>query len=631
MTAVRLAATIAVLCAGACGEADPVTRLACATHSQCPSGWHCAPDGICRADQPCTDDDHCCIAERCLAGHCRPRQACSSSVGCLDPDDICTHGMCAARPCDGRGSPPCGKGRSCLWGRCFAATPCGGWCAAGQACAAILDKCVAAPGAACPTGELAVVGNETERMPEGCAAHPAQIVCRALPPLPAGDRGMPGQLLALPGELVHASYDRTYGDVVLARHLAAPPFGLKSLRAVAGLPADAPVVGDPAGPRQGIAAPGPDFGRRLAALARKGGDIDLAFRDDTGDGVRFARVSGPSAAVASHVVAAGNGIGESLALALAPGGEPVVVAFSPEAPQASPPRSAKVFVFAAKTATPTASGDWVATELDGETVPTPPAPCGGNCPAGQACVAGPAGNAACATIGPGCKGCLPGQVCVAGSCAQVHVPTPPLDRGPRGRGASLDLRLLTDGTLAVAAYSAHAGDLHTYRRVAGNWQKAPVPRTSVAGGPKDFGRFVKIVPGDAGALWLACEDGEHGRLLVIRQTDKGWQGDVVDDGARPDGLHRVGADVAAVRHPFGGLLIAHQDTRRADLLLQRVPKPGVVGGRAVAEATDMAGFSPDLVQLGTKAWVLSAATLRLGADGRLQTAVSFRDLVWNGD
>lgn len=193
------------------------------------------------------------------------------------------------------------------------------------------------------------------------------------------------------------------------------------------------------------------------------------------------------------------------------------------------------------------------------------------------------------------------------------------------------MRAMADGSLAAVAYSAHAGDLAVYRRVAGNWQKTVVPRSAVPGTPKDFGRFAAIVPGDNQAVWVACEDGDRGRLLLLRQTDKGWLGDLADDGARSDGLHRVGADIAAVRHPFGGVLVAHQDTRRADLLLQRLPKPGVTGGRAVAETTDMAGFSPSIVQLGSKAWVLAWATLRLGTDGHLQTAVLFRDLVWNGD
>lgn len=633
MTARWLAmAAVCLAAAAACDQAEPVTHLQCATHSQCPGGWHCAPQGICRADQPCTTDDGCCLGERCQAGHCRPRQACSPTAGCLDPDDVCLHGLCAARPCGGPTDAPCGKGRACLWGHCFAGTPCGGHCPSGQACAALLDRCVVVPSASCASGELATVANEIARMPEGCAAHPAQVACRRLPALPAGDRGLPGRLVALPGELVHISYDRTYGDVVVARHFASPPFGHKSLRAVAGLPSDAKVVGDPAGPRQGIADPGPDFGRRLAAAMRKGGPIDLAFRDDSGDGVRFAQLGGPDAAVASHTIAAGSGLGESLALTHLSGGEPVVLAFSPEAAVPASLRAAKLFVFTAKSPTPTAVGDWTATELDQESVQPAPAPCGANCPTGQVCAAvGAKGAPACAVVSTGCKGCLPGQVCVQSACAQQLVGAAPLDRGPTGRGTSLDLRVMANGNLAAVAYSAHSGDLAVYRRIASNWQKELVPRNAVPGSPKDFGRFARIVPGDGDAVWIACEDGDRGRLLLLRSSDKGWVGDVLDDGARPDGLHRVGADIAAARHPFGGVLIAHQDTRRADLLLQRVPKPAVVGGRAVAETTDTAGFSPDLVQLGSKAWVLSSATLRLASDGRLQTAVLFRDLVWNGD
>ena len=626
-TAVNLLLGAVVMATG-CDDAQPVHNLSCATNSQCPSGWHCDPLGVCRGDVSCSADSQCCLAERCQSGRCRARQACSATANCLDPADQCLHAMCVPRSCSE--ASECGKGRRCLWGRCHAATPCGGHCGAGQACAVLVGQCVAAAGLGCPSGELTVIANEIERMPEGCAAHPATVACHKLPALPQGDRGLPGQLLAIPGELVHLSYDRTYGDLVIARHTASPPFGLKSVRAIAGVPQPAVIVGDPSGPRGGVAELGPDLGRRLAAMAAKDGTISLVFRDDTDNGLRFGTI-GVGDTFSSHAVATGHGIGEQLAIAWSAIANPVVLAFAPEQVDGKPAKAAKIAVFSAKIANPTSTADWIASELDSELVQLASAPCGGSCPQSQVCAADPKGQPSCLTTTAGCAGCLIGQSCVSGKCAQVLVVAPDLDRGSRGRGTSLDLLLLADGTLNAAAYSAASGDLMLYRLGAGQWQKTPVPRSAIPGTPKDFGRFVRLVAGDAGKPWLACEDADRGRLLLIRPTDQGFSVDIADDGVRPDGSHRVGADVAAVRHPFGGVLLAHQDTRRSDLLLQRLPKPGLIGGRAVAESQDIAGFSPSMVQLGSKAWVLASTVLWLDQDGHLSSRVQLRDLVWNGD
>ena len=611
-----------------CGEAPSVEVLTCNANSQCPSGWHCGPKGTCRADTPCADDTGCCYGERCEGGHCHARQACSATAGCMDPADTCTLGLCVPRTCASTDSATtCGKGRQCLWGRCVAQLPCGGHCGPGMACAVLINRCVAAAAPPCVAGDLGVVTNEIDRMPEGCAAIAPKVTCMPLPPLPEGQRGLPGQLLAAPGQLLHVSYDSTYGDLVLARHNASPPFALKSLAVLSGLPAAAPVIGAVTGPRGGVAEPGPDHGRRFDAVLGAAGLLQLAYRDDSADALRYAELAGDGS-VTSHQIAAGGGLGEQIAVTLSAAGLPVVVAFAPEA--TAPLRAARVQVFAAKVAKPANPADWAVTELDTEAVVAPAPPCGGACPGDQACV-DVAGKPTCQPTAASCAPCLPGMACVAAKCVAVFVAPPELDRGPLGRGAALDAITLASGALVVAAHSPMSGDLALYQFTAGKWQKSLVPAAAIAQGSTQFGRFVRLVEGDGGKIWLACEDADRGRLLVARQTDKGFVVDVADDGARKDGVHRVGADIAVIRHPFGGLLLAHQDTRRADLLLQKMPKPGVVGGSAVLQTQDMAGFSPSIVQLGTKAFVIGATTLRLGADGQLRSTVQLHDLVWTGD
>lgn len=620
----RLLAALMAWAVASCGDAEPVQRIACAANSQCPSGWHCGPAGVCKADVSCADDNGCCLGERCSAGRCRPRQMCSPTVQCLDPAQTCTAGVCVAKECSA--DADCGKGRGCLWGRCHPAVPCGGRCGAGQACATLTNRCVPAPFTPCPDGQLPVIANETARMPEGCGLIADDIACRPLPPLPDGSRGLPGQLLATPGGLGHVSYDRTYGDVVIARHQGSPPFALQSLLVVSGLPSGGAVVGDPNGPRGGVAEPGPDHGRKLAALA-VGDAVWVAFRDDSGDALRFAVVSAKG--IQTHAIAGGNGLGEEIALAATADGLPLVLALAPELLSAQPPRAARLHAFAAKLAAPATAADWQPTVVDEETVSPPPVPCQGQCLQGEACVA-QNGQQACVALSNTCKSCLPGQLCAAGACQTPLLPEPVFAVGPRGRGASVDVLKLGNGQMAAAAYSAASGNLAFYRQKAGGWEKQLPPAAAMVGGSKDFGRFVKLAA-DGDKIIAACEDGDKGRLLVLRETAKGWAAEVADDGARPDGSHRVGADVALARHPFGGLLMAHQDTRRADQWLQRAPKPGVVGERAVIESADMAGFSPSIVSLGSKAWVVAGTSLKLAANGELQSRVVLRQFIWNGD
>lgn len=611
-----------------CPDPPPAPDLVCATDAQCPSGHHCAPTGRCAADRGCASDADCCLAERCLDRKCRQRQACSASASCLDPAAECLHGVCIPRACADNAT--CGAGRTCLWGACVGHTPCGGLCPAGQACAVLSDRCVGAPAASCPTGTLPVLSNEKAHMSEGCATVPRLVECKPLPALPEGERGWPGTLVGLGGMLAHVAYDRTYGDVVVTTYAASPPFAQQGVRWLMGVPSDAAVVGAPSGPRRGIAAPGADVGRRLAAVSLAKGQLAVAARNDSSSSVEFADVSGTADPV-TYTLTQGVGVGEALAMTVTQDGRPVVVAFSPARPADTPPSAARVTAFVAQTAHPADATQWQISQIDTEPVAAPVAVCGGPCPAAALCALSPAGKQACVPATADCAACLPGQVCSAGKCLTRVVDPAPLDREAQGRGASLSVLTLSTGQLAVAAYSSATHDLAIYRNSGAVWTRSTVPPAVVPGGSHDFGRFVRLLQGDGGALWAVCEDGEHGRLLLIRETPGGYAGEVLDSGASASGLRRVGADLAAARHPFGGILVAYQDTRRADLLLLRQAKPGAAATLSTALTDGATGFSSSVVQLGAKAWVVGTTTLRLGADGRLHSDVHILDVVWNGD
>lgn len=456
---------------------------------------------------------------------------------------------------------------------------------------------------------------------------PPQVSCQALPPLPEGDRAPPGVLLARPGELVHLAYDRNYGDVVLARYGSAPPFLRKSLVVLSGLPTDAPVVAAVNGPRGGVAEPGPDRGSSLAAKVSTNGEIHVAMRDDTADALHYARLD-TQGAVTQHLVAHGPGLGARVAIALSAAGQPVILAFSPAAPHAVPPRASRLTAYSAKSATPAAAADWVATEVDSEPAsPTAP-PCGGPCPGGQVCALDAQGKSACTPVTTGCATCLLGQICAGGQCKTEAVPPPALDPELQGRGVSLDLQLLPTGQLVAAAYSNSAHDLAMYQSSGAKWLRTAVPQLS---GSSDAGRFVKIAAGGDGQVWLMAEDSQRGRLAWWRLQGSTWQNGILDEGHRADGHHRVGADVAVARHPFGTLLVAHQDTRRADLLVQRGIQAGKNGVTAPLVTFGAAGFSPSIAQVGSKAWVVAAFAAILEPSGTLRHQVDLREVIWGGE
>lgn len=611
--------------ASGCSDPDPLPALACNGPSQCPSRFHCGPAKVCIGDVLCSGDSTCCLGERCEDGICRPRQACSAAAQCLDPATTCLHGLCAPASCSG--DKPCSGGGRCLWGLCTDKTPCGGQCPEGQACAPRLDRCVPTAAGSCPAGQLAVLTNEVALMPEGCAAIAPQIRCEPLPRLPDGDRAPPGVLLARPGELVHLAYDRTYGDVVLARYAPAPPFQRKSLSVVTGLPADGPVVAALDGPRGGVAAPGPDRGSSLAATAAAKGDLHVALRDDTADALRYARLDAKGA-VSEHQIAQGPGLGARVAIALSAAGQPVILAFSPAAPNAVPPRAARLTAYAANSAMPMAATDWVASEVDSEVVPPAVPPCGGPCPGGQVCALDSQGKSVCHAVTSSCPACLLGQICAGGQCRTEAVAPPTLDQELQGRGASLDLQTLPTGQLVAVAYSSTASNLALYQAVGAAWVRTMVPPLA---GSSDAGRFVKISPGPGGQLWLTGEDSQRGRLVWWRQQGSVWQSGVWDDGNRADGHHRVGADAAVAGHPFGSLLVAHQDTRRADLLVQRGMMLGKSGLSTTLATKGAAGFAPTIAQVGSKAWVVASFAALLQPDGGLRHQVELREVIWGGE
>lgn len=643
------AVLLAVSMLAGCHEARLDLPQRCTRTSECPSGYHCGPHaaadpdphGVCRGDVACAVDDECCLGERCelstsasgqQAGRCRARQMCSGPSPCADAGTTCQDGLCIPRACGADAA--CPGATTCLWGRCMAHVPCGGHCGPDAACAVLIDRCVplhAAHGA-CQPGELRVLTNDAARLAEGCALLPELTACKPLPPLPEGRIGMPGVLLSVPSALAHVAYDQTYGDLTLTRYAKTPPFKQIRTQVLSGLAQGGLVIGDVLGPRGGVAEPGPDHGTALDAASDGQGRIRVAYRDNTLDALRYLEVQNDGQVVGDHVLRQELGAGTAIALVLGPGGKPVVLAFS----AALPGQSSHLRLLTAQTASPRQAADWQVQELDSEPPADATKPCGDSCAKGQVCArlgeadvcVVPATSCAAAGV---TTACLPAQVCYAGKCLERRLSRPPLEDVAQGRGAWLDVTVGYNDAVLAAAYSPGAGDLALYRGQPG----APFTRTLVSGSlvnSNDIGRFVATTLGADGRLLAACEDSQNGRLLLVRELAKGVAIDVLDDGNRPDGHHRVGADIAVISHTAGGLLLACQDTRRADLLLVRVPKPGgPVGARSVLVATHAAGFAASIAAVGSKAFAVASTTLRVQPDASLSSRIVLSEVVWSGE
>ncbi len=610
----------------ACRDPSPAPLLLCQFTSQCPTGFHCNPKGVCQGDVPCQTDDQCCLGERCDQLRCRARETCSPTAPCGDEAQICQSGLCVARPCTSTATCPAMS--TCLGGRCERHVPCGGFCSETQACARAVDHCVALTQVhgQCQPGQMRSLLNDIEKLPEGCAALPEQTTCVDLPPLPAGRIGVPGVLASAKDHLVHVSYDAVYGDVVARRYPTAPPYHLLGETTLAGVPADAPVVGAVQGPRGGVLQAGPNVGEVIDVASDGQGRVGVAYRDTTNEALRWLEIDAQGKPFHDHMIRHELSIGHAVASALLADGRPVVLALTP----ATITTPSRLWLMQALLPMPMQGADWQSETLDTEPLAVEATPCGAGCPSGQVCAL--QGNSdICVTPQSGCSLCLPSQVCQAGSCWARHLPTPPLDPGVQGRGAWLDVAVTTDQQILVAAYSPAAGNLRLYRGHAGG----PWTQTTVSGqslGSKDFGRFVALIAGQDGRAIAACQDVDHGRLVLVQETASGIDLRVLDDGQRSDGRHRVGADCAILQINSGGLLVLHQDSRRADWCMVQVPeigKPKQTAG--ILASKDAAGFASSALAIGSKALVVAATAWRVGADATVSSEVQLLDIIWSGE
>lgn len=574
----RAVALLAILVTAACARAPEPGALPCGVDSACPAGYHCGIAGRCVGDVDCAADADCCLGQQCRQGRCRARQMCSQPAPCGEPGTKCVQGLCL--PSDCQNDADCPTNRRCRLGTCRKHLPCAGSCPTGSACAAHVDRCVALrQPTGCPAGALAVLSNDVAHLAEGCADVPQLVACRKLPPIAYGEYGRPARVVRVGERLAVIARDRTYGDLLVATHQVAPPHARIRRETIAGVPTDAPIVGDPTGPRGGIAAPGPDVGRLLVAHVGAVDGVHVVFSDDTAGTLRYLSLAPDLGVTRRHTLQTGRFSG--LAVGQDSQGRPLIVGHEEPVGGSGAAGTRKVWLLRGTAPGPAKTDDWQPTVLLTADLPQRPS--------------SPLGAAVARGIG-------------------VHLSVGAAGSSPR-----------------VAAYDSVAGELVVLsggvdgetlavRRLKG---------ASVAGGSTDVGRFASLGVRSDGRLRIACQDASAGRLLLVDEDKVGGLlvAAVIDDGVRADGHHRVGADCQLAMTADDGVVIAYQDTRKTELVVTRVTAAGKTVTPIALPSTAAAGFSAGVVVLSGKALVVGSAELVFAATGDLAAQYVLRPVV----
>lgn len=186
-------------------------------------------------------------------------------------------------------------------------------------------------------------------------------------------------------------------------------------------------------------------------------------------------------------------------------------------------------------------------------------PCGGSCPAGEACV--PQNNR-CKPYGDRCNvSCKPGFLAVYSNPDAVYdtcrmsdvscdcVELPPITSGDLGRHAAIDA---AGDSLYVTHYDGQYGDLVLTefdlegRKIRSTWVDGIPAGAQVVAGPSgarggveepgdDVGKYADVVAAADGTLHVSYYDETNGDLRYVRRAPDGkWSSPVVVDGADTD-------------------------------------------------------------------------------------------------
>jgi hypothetical protein len=484
----------------------------------------------------------------------------------------------------------------------------------------------------CGPGQVLVFNNVASLVGASCNLAAATCSCADSPPVPVGDWGRDSRIAVLSGgKPVVSAYNKTYGDLVLARYDTTGT--LQSLEAVDGVPAGATPVGRPSGFRGGIDTPGPDVGRYTSVAVDAAGNPIIAYYDlDNGD-LKFAALD--SGRWVTHTVDATGDVGRYAHLVVGPGGIPAIAYFMLDSGMNDRRRGLK-FAQATKQS-PRAATDWHTMLVDSLVVPAPPPPVCGGCPAGQVCLAGGDGGANACAMPDNPPMCMPAcpasKTCVGGVCRDTLTDPPVFADLPAGVGLFPSLAFNGNGVAHIAYYDRSNGDLKGAKaanptpRDTIDWHAVVVDGTAMTFVDGDVGLFPSLAfnPRD-GKISIAYEDAVSADLVFYSGADfTGGSREVVDSGAMSAPLSLVGANASLAFAPDGTAFIAYQDATYNDLKLARRTGPGT--WQLSTLLTDGAwGFFADLAISGGKLYI---SNLKFGFDENAMPADEVRVLIQN--
>ena len=386
---VLLTLILAVGAAGGCGESCCVETVApipqpevCALDTACEGGkvfrYGACDFGGCEADADCCPGTRCRVdINTCFPVLLDAELACETNadcpdqaqgcqrvaVGARDPLPVCVFDKCA-------GDNECGFGRACFHGRCITNAPCGGNCPEGSVCDVATNSCHQLPidreGSVADSCKgacagILVVKDDSSMSGEVCCA--TECECKTVPPLVPTRFGRYARVAVSSREALVSAYDAEYGDLVVARFALDGTFN--RLDYVDGVPSSEPPTADPAGPRGGIRAPGPDVGKHTSIAVDNQGLSRIAYQDADGRSLKVA-IEGPTG-FTSHFVDGDDAgsVGQFTDIAVAADGTILVsyLAHNASIPGIATAATA-VKLARSRTPTPTSAADWEILPVD---------------------------------------------------------------------------------------------------------------------------------------------------------------------------------------------------------------------------------------------------------------------------
>ena len=661
--------------------------------------------GICAKDTKCAANDQYrkgqCLKARCDNSNianpnkdCCPGQLCEFNGECVDEaqtcakDDDCSGGQtCQPRP-EVRADKnicsfpiPASNGTCADAGyvafdkRCIRDLPCGGACPDAQVCNIETNACEILPdipttnsacSQSCASGSIKVYADPDSAVYHQCCA--VTCACDVLPPLQVGQFGRDASAALARDEIVVASYNFTYGDLVVTHHSKADG-SQTAIEFVDGVPATGTLAGDPKGYRNGIKDPGPNVGEFSSVVVGTDGHIRVTYYDIDHQDLKYAEKTDSGWVV--HTVDGAGMVGKYSFLEIMNGGSRLRVSYllesGPKAGQAAGDNTLYTGLryIESDSQSPTSAAGWHQ-PVDIDVQPIKAIPCGGTCQAGEICVE-VTGTQTCAATASDCTGVAPtNQVCAkphgsntSGYYVQDAIPST-IELPPAiGLFSSM---VESGGYLFIAYYDNYTekgsnpadpqiGQLRAIVLPTQATGDIQVPLTAApitldtgmvcgAGSFHDVGRFTSIAANAAGEIGIAYMDARAKALRYfsalsvndfVNATPVGSclpdpasintratiaRISVADDGvdAASSEVNFVGANASLIFDASGKAQVAYQDSRANSLKLTTETAQGSLNfaPKVLDKVTgESLGWFSQLLSDGVHSWVMHA---RIGFD-----------------